>query len=45
MSQVGFIRKEVGSPFVPEDAVEVPDPAEITRPAPAKPPTDRKSVV
>ena len=39
MSQVGFIRKEVGSPFVPEDAVEVPDPAEITRPAPAKPPT------
>lgn len=38
MSRVGFIRKEVGSPFVPEDAIEIPDPAEITRPAPSKPP-------
>ena len=38
MSRMGFIRKEVGSPYVPEDAIEIPDPAEITRPAPSKPP-------
>lgn len=39
MSTTGFIRQVVGKPFVPEEAIQIEDPAEITRPAPAKPPT------
>ncbi|NTY62553.1 cell division protein FtsK [Mycolicibacterium sphagni] len=39
MSTTGFIRQEVGAPFVPEEAIQIDDTAEITRPAPAKPPT------
>lgn len=38
MSRKGFIRQLVGKPDVPESAVEVPDPCEISRPAPSKPP-------
>lgn len=38
MSRKGFIRNQVGKPYVPEDAVEVPDPCEIARPTPSRPP-------
>lgn len=38
MSRIGFIRQQVGKPDVPESAVELPDPCEISRPAPSKPP-------
>ena len=38
MSRTGFIRQQVGKPDVPESAVELPDPCEISRPAPSKPP-------
>lgn len=39
MSTTGFIRQVVGQPSVPEQAIQIEDTAEITRPAPAKPPT------
>jgi len=39
VSTTGFIRQEVSTPFVPQEAIQIADPAEITRPAPAKPPT------
>jgi len=38
VSRIGFIRQQVGKPDVPESAVELPDPCEISRPAPSKPP-------
>lgn len=38
MSRIGFIRQQVGKPSVPEDAIELPDPCEISRPTPTKPP-------
>jgi len=38
VSRKGFIRNQVGKPYVPEDAVEVPDPCEIARPTPSRPP-------
>lgn len=39
MTKVGFIRHPVPGPAAPEGALVVPDPAEIQRPAPSKPPT------
>ncbi|OBI24295.1 cell division protein FtsK [Mycolicibacter sinensis] len=39
MSKIGFIRKQTFAPGVPEDAIVVPDPGEISRPTPSRPPT------
>ncbi|MCP9276476.1 cell division protein FtsK [Mycolicibacterium arenosum] len=38
MSRIGFIREAVFSPTVPEQAIVVDDPQEISRPAPSRPP-------
>jgi DNA segregation ATPase FtsK/SpoIIIE-like protein len=39
MSKIGFIREQTFAPGVPEDAIVVGDPSEISRPAPSRPPT------
>lgn len=39
MSKVGFIRSESAAPAVPEKAILVEDPSEISRPTPSRPPT------
>ncbi len=39
MTKVGFIRQQVPAPAAPEGALIVPNPAEISRPVPSRPPT------
>lgn len=39
MSKIGFIRAAHPAPGVPEDAIVLEDPSEISRPVPSRPPT------
>lgn len=39
MSKIGFIREERPAPGVPEKAIVLEDPSEISRPTPTRPPT------
>jgi DNA segregation ATPase FtsK/SpoIIIE-like protein len=39
MSKIGFIREQTFAPGVPEGAIVLEDPSEISRPAPSRPPT------